>query len=76
MAKAITQEQHDALHGIWPNNCCLCRLEEGNAALKARIEELEKRLEAADRLLDRCMGYLEGDDELRKAVYAALAGEE
>ena len=48
MAKAITQEQHDALHGIWPNNCCLCRLEEGNAALKARIEELEKRLEAAE----------------------------
>jgi hypothetical protein len=39
------------------------------------IDALRKRLEAAEKLLDRCMGYLEGDDELRKAVYAALAGE-
>lgn len=45
-AKALTANQHLILHDYWPNNCCLCNRELEITALKLKVEELEKKLEA------------------------------
>lgn len=37
-AKTTTPEQHMMLEAHWPNDCCLCRLEAENAALRERLE--------------------------------------
>jgi len=43
MAKTDSIDQHQALHGLWPNNCCLCRLETENDTLRKRLEAAEKK---------------------------------
>ncbi len=39
--KQDTQEQHEKLHEHWPNNCCLCKLENKLIYYQNRVNCLE-----------------------------------
>ena len=44
MAKQDTPAQHDILHYLWPNNCCLCGHEAEIAVMKKQVDELKLRI--------------------------------
>jgi hypothetical protein len=60
MAKTDSLDQHAALHGFWPNNCCLCNAE-------ARIAALEESL-AAEQLAEADSDGRQGERRFMRAL--------